>query len=209
MEALASTPVGIFSNRGIEVEDGLKSPGRSVEQYREYLHLLARLHLDPRLQGKLDASDVVQQTLMKAHAKLEQFRGQTEEELLGWLRQILANDLAGAIRKFRASTRDVRKERSLEQGLEDSAARVDSWLAANQSSPSQQVMRHERLLLLAGALRQLPDDQRQAVELHHLRGYTVAETAAHMERTKPAVMGLIFRGLKRLRELLEDSDGAV
>jgi len=179
-----------------------------VERYREYLHLLARLHLDPRLQGKLDASDVVQQTLMNAHAKLEQFRGQSEEELLGWLRQILANDLAMAVRRFRAGTRDIRKERSLELGLDASAARVESWLAASQSSPSQQVMQHERLMLLADALRKLPDDQRQAVELHHLRGYTVAETAEHMTRTKPAVMGLIFRGLKRLRELLEDRDGA-
>lgn len=187
------------------MEDG--HPRQPVEQYREYLHMLARLHLDPRLQGKLDASDVVQQTLLKAHHKLEQFRGQSEEELLGWLRQILANDLAGAVRKFRAEARDLRKERSLEQGLDESAARVEGWLAANQSSPSQQVMRHERLVLLADALRQLPPDQRQAVELHHLRGYTVAETADLMDRSKPAVMGLIFRGLKRLRELLDSRDG--
>lgn len=189
------------------MEQELSKPPRPVEHYRDYLHLLARLHLDPRLKGKLDASDIVQQTLLKAHAKLDQFRGHSEEELLGWLRQILANDLAGAVRQFRASTRDLRKERSLELGLDESAARIDSWLAANQSSPSQQVMRHERLLRLAEALRELPADQRQAVELHHLRGYTVAETAEHMTRTKPAVMGLIFRGLKRLRELLGDADG--
>src|SRR5262245_47307608 len=114
-----------------------------LERCREYLRLLARLQIDPRLHGKLDASDVVQKTLLSAHENLKQFRGRTESEFLGWLRQILANHLAGAVRRYGAGLRDVKRERSLEGGLEESAARLDLWLAADHSSPSQRAMRQE------------------------------------------------------------------
>jgi RNA polymerase sigma-70 factor (ECF subfamily) len=175
-----------------------------LERCREYLRMLARLQLSPKLQGKLDASDVVQQTLLSAHANRDQFRGRTEAEFLAWLRQILANHLAGAVRQFGAGVRDIGRERSLEAKLEDSAVRLDAWLAADQSSPSQRVMREELHLRLADALGKLPEDQRVAVELHHLKGRTVAEAAELMGRPKPAVVGLLFRGLKRLRQLLEE-----
>jgi RNA polymerase sigma-70 factor (ECF subfamily) len=176
-----------------------------LERCREYLRLLARLQLGTRLHGKLDPSDVVQQTLLSAYEKRHQFRGETEAEFLGWLRQILANQLAGSLRRFGAGLRDVRRERSLEASLEESAVRLDAWLVADQSSPSQRVMRHELKLHLAAALAQLPEDQRRAIELHHLNGCTVAEAAEQMQRTKMAVVGLLFRGLKKLRHLLEES----
>src|SRR5437764_11316223 len=110
--------------------------GKPLESYRDYLRLLARLHLDARLRGKLDPSDVVQETLLKAHEKLDQFRGSTDAELAGWLRQILANQLLQAMRQFSAGVRDVGRERSLEAGLEDSSVRLERWLADEQSSPS-------------------------------------------------------------------------
>ena len=97
-----------------------------LERCREYLRLLARLQLDPLLHGKLDASDVVQQTLLSAYEKRDQFRGETEAEFLGWLRQILANHLAGSVRRYGAALRDVRREHSLEASLEESAARLDA-----------------------------------------------------------------------------------
>ncbi|HEY1859060.1 MAG TPA: sigma-70 family RNA polymerase sigma factor [Gemmataceae bacterium] len=176
-------------------------PGRSVEQYREYLRLLARLQLDPRLQSKLDPSDLVQQTLTKAHQNFAQFRGKTDAELAGWLRRILSNTLTDAARKFH---REVSANRSLEQAIDASSARLEAWLAADQSSPSDQVVRQEQLLRLAGALSKLPEDQRKAVEMHHLQDGSVAEIAASLGRTEAAVAGLLRRGLKKLREMLAE-----
>ena len=177
---------------------------RSLEAYRDYLRLLVRVQLSPRLQAKLDASDVVQQAILQAHEKREQFRGRSEAEWLGWLRAILANALAAAVRRFAAQARDLGRERSLEAELERSSSRLECLLAADQTSPSDRAAHGEQLLRLARALAGLPADQRQAVELHYLRGLPVAESAALMGRTRPAVVGLLFRGLKKLRDLLRE-----
>jgi RNA polymerase sigma-70 factor (ECF subfamily) len=180
----------------------LEPPVRAVEDYRDYLHLLARLQIDPRLRGKVDPSDVVQQTLVKAHQHREQFRGQTAAEQAGWLRRILVNTLVDAARKF---GRELDREQPLEQQVHDSSARLEAWLATDQSTPSEAAVRQEQLLRVARALARLPDDQRQAVELHHLRDQAVAAIAVVMDRTEASVAGLLRRGLKRLRELLEET----
>jgi RNA polymerase sigma-70 factor (ECF subfamily) len=184
-------------------EDAGAEP-RPVEDYRDYLCLLARLQLDPRLRGKLDPSDVVQQTLVKAHQNREQFRGRTAAEQAAWLRRILANTLIDAGRKFQ---RELAQQHSLEQAIDQSSARLDAWLAADQSSPSEVVDRQEQLFRLAQALARLPEDQRIAVELHHLRDASVDEIARQMGRTEPAIAGLLRRGLKKLRELMQDNPG--
>jgi RNA polymerase sigma-70 factor (ECF subfamily) len=179
--------------------------GRALERFREYLRLLARLQLDPRLRGKLDPSDVVQQTLLEAYAKREQFRGSTAGERLAWLRQALAHNLADALRAFGQAKRDVARERSLEAAVEASSRRLQAWLAADQSSPSQQAERHERAARLAEALAALPDDNREALVLHYCEEWPLADIAAHLGRTPAAVAGLLKRGLKQLRARLSPS----
>jgi RNA polymerase sigma-70 factor (ECF subfamily) len=179
---------------------------RSLERYGDYLRLLARLQLGPQLRAKLDASDVVQQALLQAHASREQFRGRTEAEWLAWLRTILANALSAAARRFSTEGRDLKRERSLEAELDASSSRLEVLLAADQSSPSERAVRCEEILRLAGAMARLPADQQRVVELHHLKGYPVADVAEQMGRSKPAIVGLLFRGLKKLRELLTEAE---
>jgi RNA polymerase sigma-70 factor (ECF subfamily) len=181
---------------------------RQLDDYREYLRLLVQVQLSPRLQAKLDASDVVQQAILNAHAGRAQFQGQTEAEWLGWLRKILANTLAAESRRYSTEARDVARERSLEAELELSAFRLECLLVADQTSPSQRAVRAEELLRLAQAMSQLPEDQRLVVELHHLQALPVAAVAERMQRSRSAVVGLLFRGLKQLRELLgQPSEG--
>jgi RNA polymerase sigma-70 factor (ECF subfamily) len=165
--------------------------------------LLARLRLDVRLQRKLDPSDVVQETLLKAHQALHQFLGRSDAEMAAWLRGILTNTLADAMRRLQAGARNVDQERALQAALEESSSRLEAWLAAEQSSPSEQAIRQEQLLALAEALAQLPEDQRRAVELRYLKGCSVPDVASQMDRTKVAVAKLLLRGLARLRSLLD------
>jgi RNA polymerase sigma-70 factor (ECF subfamily) len=181
-------------------------PAETLERYRAYLRLLARLHVSPLLRGKLDPSDLVQQTLLQAHQALPQFRGHSDGERAAWLRQILARNLAVAIRDFGRAKRDVARERSLEAALTESSCRLEAMLAANQSSPSQKADRSEQALRLAEALEQLPEAQREALVLQHWQGWSLAEIGAHMNRSSDAVAGLIKRGLKQLRLLLNERE---
>ena len=180
--------------------------GRALDHYREYLVMLARMQLHPRLAEKLDPSDVVQQTLLDAHRKQDQFRGQTEVEKAAWLRQILAHNLVDALRAFGRAKRDVAREHSLEAALEQSSVRLEAWLAAEQSSPSQKAQRHERAVQLADALAKLPAAQREALVLQNWHGWSLAKIGQHMDRSPAAVAGLLKRGLKQLRGLLQESE---
>src|SRR5262245_14858639 len=180
--------------------DPTSDPNPPLERCRDYLLLLARLQLDPGLRGVLDPSDVVQQTLLKAHAKRDQFRGGSEGELLAWLRTILAHHLADLARKH--ARRIHGQERSLEGALEESSLRLERWLASDSTSVGGRAIRHERLLRLAAALAGLPQDQRTALELKHLRDVPVSEIGRMMGKSPAAVASLLYRGLKTLRDLL-------
>jgi len=179
--------------------------GRVLDPFRAYLRVLAQVHLDARLRGKLDPSDVVQQTMLRACAGFEDLRGREPGIVAAWLRKILARTLADVVRDLERGKRDIGRERSLEEAVDQSASGLEAWLAADQSSPSEKAERNEQLLRLADALCNLPDDTREAVVLKHCRDWTLAEIADHLGRTPSAVASLLHRGLKQLRELLHES----
>jgi RNA polymerase sigma-70 factor (ECF subfamily) len=178
--------------------------GPALERFREYLHLLARLQLDVQWQGKVDVSGVVQQALLDAHRAWGELRAWDEARQAAWLRQALAHNLADEVRKLGAARRGGGPERSLQAALEASSARLETWLVDERSSPSVRVERNEQMLALAAGLARLAPDQRVAVELRHLHGYSLEQVAQQMNRSKVAVAKLLYRGLKRLREVMDE-----
>src|SRR5262249_22570471 len=154
-------------------------------------------------QGKVDASDRIQEALLEAHRNFAQFRGTAEAEFLGWLRQILASRLGELVRRYlKTQRRDVRLERTLARELDRSSRNLDRALVAPQSSPSQQAVRREQAVRLADALARLPEDYREVILLHHMEGLTMPKVAQRMGRTVPSVEKLWARALARLNRVL-------
>jgi RNA polymerase sigma-70 factor (ECF subfamily) len=172
---------------------------QALEGYTERLRAQANFLLDPRLRSLFNASDIVQQTLLQAYKNWDRFRGRTQGELEAWLRQILCNQLRTYTRRYLPKGEE--REQSL-QRLESSSLILEECLAAEDSSPSDRAMRAERTMRLLDELAKLPEDQRLAVELHHLRGCSLRDTASQMGRSTQSVAGLLQRGLKQLREFL-------
>lgn len=177
-----------------------------LERFRAYLRLLARLHLDRRLQGKLDPSDIVQQTLLEAYRSAHKLAGRSDGEKAAWLRQALAHQLTHAVRDLSRDKRAIARETSLETALAESSAQLEKWLAAEQSSPSDQAQRQELSIQLAGELEALPEAQREAVVLHYWQGLTLPEIAQQLGRSAAAVAGLLQRGLKTLRQQMNKGE---
>lgn len=177
--------------------------GRLLEMYRSYLALLARLQIGRRLQGKVDASDVVQEAFLQAHKAFGQFRGTSERELVQWLRQILASRLEKLVRHYYGTKRrDVRLEQQLHEELDRSSHALDGALVKTSSSPSQKAARREQSVILANALERLSADYREVMILHHLEGLNLAEVARRMGRSSATVEKLWMRALGELRRLL-------
>jgi RNA polymerase sigma-70 factor (ECF subfamily) len=174
-----------------------------AERFRAYLRLLARLQLGACPTGRIDPSDVVQQTLMEAFEKRDQFRGATSGEHAAWLRKILAHNVADALRAQGRQKRDVARERWIEHQMEESSGRLGDWLAREHSTPSEHAQRHEQAILLADALARLPEHQREALVLRYWQGCSLAEISVSLDRSTTAVAGLLKRGIKHLREQLD------
>jgi RNA polymerase sigma-70 factor, ECF subfamily len=180
--------------------------GRLLERYRRYLSLLAQVQIGKRLQGKVDASDLVQETFLEAHRNFTRFRGKSEGELVSWLRQILAANLADTLRRYLGTQgRDIRLERAIEADFDHSTVLLDRGLVARGSSPSHQAARREQAVLLADALAELPDDYREVLVLRHLESLTFPEVAQHMQRSVDSVEKLWMRGLAQLRKIMGDA----
>jgi RNA polymerase sigma-70 factor (ECF subfamily) len=179
--------------------------GRLIERHRDYLVLLTRMKVGRSLRGKLDPEDILQEMSLEVHRAIGRFRGSSELAFRAWLRQILAAVLSNQIRRYHGTKgRDPRLERSLVEDLDRSSRALDRALIAAESTPSQQVARRERALILAEALSKLPEDYREVIVLRHLEDLGFAEVAERMGRTEDSVKNLWVRALARVRRSLED-----
>lgn len=169
------------------------------ERHRNYLRIIARRALPRKLQGKIDASDIVQETMIKAFKGIGGIEGANTQDVAAYLAGILRNHIIDECRKHFADKRDADLERSIDETINDSSSRLGNLIPADQSTHSGHLRRTERLLALSDALCGLPDDQRRAIELHHLEGMSLEETATKMQRTVDSVAGLLRRGLIALR----------
>jgi RNA polymerase sigma-70 factor (ECF subfamily) len=178
--------------------------GRLLELYRNYLRVVARALIGHALRVRLDASDLVQETFLKAHGEFRQFLGSTEPELTAWLRQILVRTLANQARHHRREGRNYQRDEPLEVLLERSSSGVQRALATSLSSPSSLASRREQAVLLADALEKLPPDYREVFLLRNVEHFPFEEIAVRMGRSPGAARMLWTRTLKKLSQLLEE-----
>ena len=185
-----------------DADSAFEATAESIPNYEPYIRMLARVHARNAYRAKVGPSDVVQQVMMQAVTGLDGFRGKTEAEFRGWLRKILAHHLCHLHRDLHRDKRDIRREQSMEQKMAQSSLRLEHLLRGDGPSPSSIAIAGERVLQVAAAIDELPDDQATAIRLHHLEGLKLAEVAEAMERSGGSVAGLLHRGMKTLRERL-------
>ncbi len=184
----------------------MSAPAWSLEEFRPVLRLRAQqLHWDPRLHRRLDWEDLAQEALLRALERLPQFAGATRAEFVAWLLKVLDSVYKDRLDREFAGKRDPAREQALATAVADSSARLEAFLAAQDSTPSQRAVREETLVRLAAALDGLPEDERRVVVLRHLAGATMAEIAEQVGRPQTTVSRLLLRGMTKLREKLTSS----
>lgn len=169
--------------------------GVLLDEFRPYLRLLAQRAMDGRLRGRIDDSDVVQQTYLSAVRRFGEFSGDSTEQFAAWLQKIHERNLIDTARRhIEAERRSVNSEAT--------QVEVEPLADSELSSPSQRLMRGERAVRLARAISQLPDDQAEAVRLRHLDAWSISDIAERMNRSRRAVIALLHRGITNLRSEL-------
>jgi RNA polymerase sigma-70 factor, ECF subfamily len=170
--------------------------GRLVESFWPYLVWLANRELDAQVQAKVGASDLVQETFLRAQQGFGEFRGRTDEELLAWLRQILRRNLANLTRQFRAEKRKVARERPLDSNASNDIRSTD--LPAAGQSPSSFFVRKEEIERLTRAVNRLPEDYRRAIMLRYWEHRSFEEIGRTLGRSAEAARKLWARAIERL-----------
>jgi RNA polymerase sigma-70 factor (ECF subfamily) len=169
--------------------------GRLLEQQRGWLRRIADDLLDPRVRGRLDASDVIQQTCLSVHRQIAHFDGHDPAQFVAWLRQIHEHNVQNANREqLHAARRHAGKDHPLTDI--DIADRIAE-------TPSRRLSREEEASRLKAVLDTLPADEREALRLRYVDQQSLENSAAAMGLTRDALLWLIKRGLRRAREQLE------
>jgi RNA polymerase sigma-70 factor (ECF subfamily) len=172
---------------------------------RNYVAIAARAEMASWLKSKVDASDLVQQTMLEAHRGLANFRGTTEGEWLAWLKRILSHNAADYVRRYHGvEKRCAAREVPLAAG-EDSE-RPQLQLSDDGPTPSQLVMQKELQLQVADAVARLPEDYQEVVILRNLQQLPFDDVAERMGRSRPAVQMLWTRAIRKLQDILNENE---
>ena len=167
---------------------------------RSYLGFAARAQVESWLKVKVDASDLVQQTMLEAHRDFDDFQGGSEQEWLAWLRKILTHNVADFVRQYRGTAkRQVRREVPFRDPAQSGLAPGAAEPAAPGGTPSQEFLRLDSELRVAAALAELPADYQEVIVLRNLQRLSFNEVAEQMGRSRPAVQMLWMRAIKRLQ----------
>jgi RNA polymerase sigma-70 factor (ECF subfamily) len=176
--------------------------GRLLERHRERLRRMVAVRLDRRLVTRVDPSDVVQETLLEAAARLDEYLRERRVPFYPWLRRLAWDRLADAYRRhLHAGRRSVgREEPPAVPGR--SVLELAERLLAPGSGPSASLRRRERRDRVRAALEALPGRDREVLVLRYLEDLTTAEAAAVLGVGEGAVKMRLLRALQRLRDVL-------
>ncbi len=196
-----SVNVGELLQRARAGDDSARD--RLFEVCRNYVAITARAEMASWLQAKVDASDLVQQTMLEAHRGLVNFRGTTEGEWLAWLKRIVSHNAADFVRRYHGVEKR-RAAREVSLGASDDSQRPGPQLSDGGPTPSQVIMQKELQLQVADAVSRLPEDYQEVVILRNLQQLPFDEVAERMGRSRPAVQMLWMRAIRKLQEVLEE-----
>jgi RNA polymerase sigma-70 factor, ECF subfamily len=173
---------------------------------RSYLGFAARSQVETWLRRKVDASDLVQETMLEACRDFERFEGRTEQEWLAWLRKILAHNAADFVRRYRGTAKRAAGREVSFRDPADSASPGAPEPAAQQLTPSQEFLQLDAELRVTAALSELPPDYQEVILLRNFQRLAFQEVAERMDRSRPAVQMLWMRAIQKLQEAMEGND---
>jgi RNA polymerase sigma-70 factor (ECF subfamily) len=173
---------------------------------RSYLGFAARSQVETWLRRKVDASDLVQETMLEARRDYERFDGRTEQEWLAWLRKIMAHNAADFVRRYRGTAKRAAGREVPFRDPADSHAPGAPEPAAVQPTPSQAFFELDTELRVTVALSELPPDYQEVIVLRNLQRLSFNEVAERMDRSRPAVQMLWMRAIRKLQEVMEGVD---
>jgi RNA polymerase sigma-70 factor (ECF subfamily) len=193
--------------------------GELCALYRNYLRMVVRTGLGPRLRERVELSDVVQEALVEVVRQFPQFTGQNEAALVGWLRRLVGQKLAdlgryhSRAKRAGASTALPLDAAGLDAGggyrPGEESGRLLDMLSLSQTSPSQAASRREQTVLLADALAALPEGEADVLWLYATESLSFEAIGQRMGLSRKSVRGIYARGLKHMKRSLEGPPGGL
>lgn len=209
---MSSGPIELLSRARAGETEAL---GELCALYRNYLRMVVRTGLGPRLRERVELSDVVQEALVEVVRQFPQFTGQTEAALLGWLRRLVGQKLAdlgryhSRVKRAGGATAvplDAAPDSGGGRGGEEGGRLLD-MLSLSQTSPSQAVSQREQLVLLADAVAGLVDSEAEVLWLYYAEALSFEAIGQRLGLSRKSVRGIYARGLKHLKRTMEGPPG--